>query len=82
VRRLLYGDDGPGRDCSWGSIFRFVLIGYVEGIDSKRGIAGRAADSLALRDFVGVGLDPNATALTTFQAQEQKTYTSAEVSHI
>ena len=34
-----------------------LLIGYFEGIDSERGIAWRAADSLALRDFVGVGLD-------------------------
>ena len=37
--------------------FRLLLIGYFEGIDSERGIAWRAADSLALRDFLGVGLD-------------------------
>jgi transposase len=30
---------------------RLLLIGYFEGIDSKRGIAWRAADSLALRDY-------------------------------
>ena len=36
---------------------RLLLIGYFEGIDSERGIAWRAADSLALRDFLGVGLD-------------------------
>jgi hypothetical protein len=36
---------------------RLLLIGYFGGIDSERGIAWRAADSLALRDFVGVGLD-------------------------
>jgi transposase len=40
-----------------GVYFRLLLIGYFEGIDSERGIAWRAADSLALRDFVGVGLD-------------------------
>jgi transposase len=34
-----------------------LLIGYFEGIDAERGIAWRAADSLALRDFLGVGLD-------------------------
>jgi transposase len=34
-----------------------LLIGYFEGIDSERGIAWRAADSLALRDFLGVALD-------------------------
>jgi len=40
-----------------GIYFRLLLIGYFEGIDSERGIAWRAADSLALRDFVGIGLD-------------------------
>jgi transposase len=40
-----------------GVYFRLLLIGYFEGIDSESGIAWRAADSLALRDFVGVGLD-------------------------
>jgi hypothetical protein len=37
--------------------FRLLPIGYFEGIDSERGIAWRVADSLALRDFVSVGLD-------------------------
>ena len=40
-----------------GRYFRLLLIGYFEGIDSERGIAWRAADSLALRRFLGVGLD-------------------------
>jgi transposase len=40
-----------------GAYFRLLLIGYFEGIDAERGIAWRAADSLALRDFLGVGLD-------------------------
>jgi len=40
-----------------GIYFRLLFIGYFEGIDSERGIAWRAADSLALRDFLGVGLD-------------------------
>ncbi|MGE5244497.1 MAG: hypothetical protein ACM3SQ_09755 [Betaproteobacteria bacterium] len=30
---------------------QLLLIGYFEGIESERGIAWRAADSLALRDF-------------------------------
>jgi len=34
-----------------GIYFRLLLIGYFEGIDSERGIAWRAADSLALREF-------------------------------
>ena len=40
-----------------GIYFRLLLIGYFEGIDAERGIAWRAADSLALRDFLGLGLD-------------------------
>jgi transposase len=46
-----------GRPGLPGIHFRLVLIGYFEGIDSERGIAWRAADSLALRDFLGVGLE-------------------------
>ena len=40
-----------------GVYFRLLLIGYFEGIDSERGIAWRAQDSLALRRFLRVGLD-------------------------
>src|SRR5207302_9739194 len=40
-----------------GRYFRLLLMGYFEGIDSARGIAWRAADSLGLRRFVGVGLN-------------------------
>src|SRR5947208_8136921 len=40
-----------------GIYFRLLLIGYLEGIDSERGIAWRAADSLALRSFLGAGLN-------------------------
>ena len=39
-----------------GQYFRLLLIGYFEGIDSERGIAWRAADSLTLRDFIGLEL--------------------------
>ena len=40
-----------------GTYFRLRLIGYFEGIDSERGIAWRTADSLALRGFLGLGLE-------------------------
>ena len=40
-----------------GRYFRLLLLGYFEGLDSERGIAWRAADSLAVRTFVGLGLD-------------------------
>ena len=40
-----------------GQYFRLLLVGYFEGIDSERGIAWRAADSLAVRSFVRLALD-------------------------
>jgi len=50
-----------------GVYFRMLLIGYFEGIDSQRGIAWRCADSLSLRQFLGLGLDektPDHSTLT------------------
>lgn len=50
--------DGVGRPgLTPGTYFRLLLIGYFEGIDSERGIAWRTADSLALRGFLGLGLE-------------------------
>jgi transposase len=40
-----------------GRYFRLLLVGYFEGVDSERGIAWRANDSLAVRSFVRVALD-------------------------
>ena len=40
-----------------GTYLRLLLIGYFEGLDSERGIAWRTADSLALRGFLGLGLN-------------------------
>ena len=37
-----------------GVYFRMLLIGYFEGIGSQRGIAWRCADSLSLREFLGI----------------------------
>ncbi len=39
-----------------GRYFRMLLVGYFEGIDAERGIAWRCADSLSLREFLGLGL--------------------------
>ena len=36
--------------------FRLLLIGYFEGLDAERAIAWRAADSFALREFLGLVL--------------------------
>ena len=40
-----------------GRYFRALLVGYFEGLDSERGIAWRAADSLAVRSFLRLGLE-------------------------
>ena len=42
-----------------GIYFRMLLVGYFEGISSQRGIAWRCADSLSLREFLGVPLSEN-----------------------
>src|SRR3984957_7611719 len=40
-----------------GRFFRLLLVGYFEGIDSERGIAWRASDSLAIRSFLRLPVD-------------------------
>ncbi len=50
-----------------GIYFRMLLIGYFEGISSQRGIAWRCADSLSLREFLGIPLTeqtPDHSSLT------------------
>jgi transposase len=50
-----YADDGrPGLPP--GRYFRLLLIGYFEGLAAERAIAWRAADSFALREFLGLVL--------------------------
>lgn len=39
-----------------GVYFRMLLVGYFEDLDSQRGIAWRCADSLSLRQFLGIPL--------------------------
>jgi len=52
-----YADNNGRPSLAPGIYFRLLLLGYFEGIDSERGIAWRAADSLGLRRFLGIGLD-------------------------
>ena len=55
VCQQFYADEGrPGLPP--GCYFRLLLIGYFEGLDAERAIAWRAADSLALREFLGLVL--------------------------
>src|SRR6516162_5284232 len=48
-----------------GIYFRLLLLGYFEGIDSERGIAWRAGDSLSIREFVGIPLNEGTPDHTT-----------------
>jgi transposase len=43
-----------------GRYFRLLLVGYFEGLESERGMAWRSADSLAIRSFLGLGVDERA----------------------
>ena len=52
-----YAENNGRPSVTPGIYFRLLLVGYFEGIDSERGIAWRAADSIGLRKFLGVGLD-------------------------
>jgi len=52
-----YKDAACGRpSLAPGVYFRMLFVGYFEGIDSQRGLDWRCADSLALREFLGVPL--------------------------
>ena len=42
-----------------GVYFRMLMVGYLEGIGSERGIAWRCTDSISLREFLGYGLAKN-----------------------
>ena len=55
-----YYQDGGRPSIPLGQYFRMLLIGYFEGIDSQRGIAWRCADSLSLREFLGIPLTEKA----------------------
>jgi transposase len=52
-----YADNNGRPSLTPGTYFRLLLIGYFEGIESERGIAWRAADSLGLRQFLQISLD-------------------------
>ena len=54
-----YAEKMGRRSIAPGIYFRMLMVGYFEGLDSERGIAWRAADSLALRSFLGLALGEN-----------------------
>ena len=55
-----------------GCYFRLLLLGYFEGIDSERGIAWRATDSLAVRSFLGLAVDEAAPDHSTISRTRRK----------
>lgn len=62
-----YYKDGGRPSIAPGVYFRMLFIGYFEGLDSQRGIAWRCADSLSLKEFLGVPIDertPDHSTLT------------------
>ena len=52
-----YADEVGRPGLAPGIYFRLLMVGYFEGIDSERGIAWRAGDSLSIRSFVRIALD-------------------------
>ena len=63
-----YADEGrpslpPGR------YFRLLLVGCFEGLDAERAIAWRAADSFALREFLGLVLPEASPTTRRFRAR-------------
>lgn len=55
-----------------GVYFRMLLVGYFEGIDSQRGIAWRCADSLSLRQFLGLALHENSPDHSTLSITRRR----------
>jgi transposase len=51
-----YADEIGRPGLAPGRYFRLLLVGYFEGLDAERAIAWRAADSFALREFLGLVL--------------------------
>jgi transposase len=54
ICQRFYGDEIGRPGLPPGRYFRLLLIGYFEGLDAERAIAWRAADSFALREFLGL----------------------------
>ena len=57
ICKPFYADEVGRPGMAPGIYFRLLMVGYFEGIDSERGIAWRASDSLSIRSFVRIALD-------------------------
>lgn len=68
--RSHYADGIGRRSIPPGVYFRMLLVGYYEGLSSQRAIAWRCADSLSLREFLGIPLTdrtPDHSSLTVIR---------------
>lgn len=73
-----------------GRCFRMHLVGYLEGIDSERGLEWQGADSLSLRAFLGLGRrgrvvpdqpDPGAAAAGGARGGEGRSHRHRRLDH-
>ena len=62
-----------------GVYFRMLMIGYLEGIGSERGIAWRCADSFSLREFLGCGLTGNPPDHSTLSRTRKRLSVEAHI---
>ena len=56
----------------FGTYFRNLLVGFLEGIDSRRGIASRCADSLSLWQYFGLPLKENSPNHSTLSLTRRR----------
>lgn len=68
-----YYEAGKGRDSvPPGVYFRVLLVGYFEGIESQRGVAWKCADSLSVREFLGLTLTEQTPDHSTLTRTRQR----------
>ena len=66
-------DNKPGRRSTPpGVYFRMHLIGYFEGIESERGLEWRCADSMSLREFLGISITQTVPDHSTLSCLRQR----------
>jgi len=66
-------DSKPGRRSTPpGVYFRMHLIGYFEGIESERGLEWRCADSMSLREFLGLAITQRVPDHSTLSRMRQR----------
>lgn len=66
-------DRKPGRrSIAPGIYFRMHLVGYFEGIESERGLEWRCADSMSLRDFLGISMTQRVPDHSTLSRMRQR----------